>query len=731
MAISRILFRSLRELDVNILWPSVVFSAALSLIVYQEVLTVIWPVESLRVELSFLGLFCVFIGLFYWILQHFLLPRFKLLEKPRQNAIIVLSAFIFPLVYAIAMITPHKVAEETIFFLLPTRTIQIEASPATLIGDENVVLTGFDTQAQGHISFDTMELAGWQRSANHLILTDPANNRITWVGKPGQKVTVKFAPRSRPTELYISWDGHKLSEDLFSNTVQEIRTSRKFDIPWYADWVMVSLAGYLSLVFLGLVLFVGLVTFPGLAVRVSPRKALWLHYALPIYLVWAVYLMIFWPGFMSVDSISSWQQIVTGKFVHGNPVPHTLTMWLITRFWFSPAAVAVVQILVLGGVLGWGISALHQQGAPVWLTWLTSIGLALSPANGALSITLWKDILFSAAVVTLTIQIFKIVTTQGEWLDGKAAWLYLGASLLFISSYRLNGFLIASLCIVIIAGLYRTYWRSLVRASCFFLAIYFVVTGPVFQLLNVSYKIMARPELVMANLLAAHMNAGTRISFQDQMILEPIVSEYPWPYKCDRNSDFIFDNTLNRKYLAEHTGEILYTAFKATLQDPGVTLRHFACQGEFVFRIDDRYANDFGVLGITDNVYGLETSSFVPDWVSPWENALNDIAFDKVANINWFVWRMPFWMYASFFGCVTFCLRNKSWRFLLILVPGSITILPYLVISLGQIFRYVYSMYLVGILFSGYFWLCVAAVFDGQKTSRLLEDPPNTLLSTT
>jgi hypothetical protein len=44
-------------------------------------------------------------------------------------------------------------------------------------------------------------------------------------------------------------------------------------------------------------------------------------------------------------------------------------------------------------------------------------------------------------------------------------------------------------------------------------------------------------------------------------------------------------------------------------------------------------------------------------------------------------------------------------RGLLVIAPPLLATLPLVILFLGKIFRYVYSMYLVGILFSAYFWM--------------------------
>jgi hypothetical protein len=316
---------------------------------------------------------------------------------------------------------------------------------------------------------------------------------------------------------------------------------------------------------------------------------------------------------------------------------------------------------------------------------------------------LWKDILFSAVVVALTILFFKIIALNGAWLNQGLNWLLLGITLVLVSFYRLNGFFVGFISLLITGLIYKKYWKPILKAAFFFLTIYFLFTGPIFRLLNVRVENMSRGELVAAQLLAGHMKVGNPVVEENKELLMPAMPQYPWPYTCSRNSTLFFDSNLDRGYLSEHLSEILRLALKATLQNPLKTLEHFACQSASVYRIPQDYPNEMMMMGIVKNSYGIKPSSLLPELHSPFLTFLNKVVNNSKHNAVWLIWRMPFWMYLSVFSCIIFCIRNKTWLPLLILAPGLLTILPYLVITLGQIFRYLYSMYLIGILLSGYF----------------------------
>ena len=129
---------------------------------------------------------------------------------------------------------------------------------------------------------------------------------------------------------------------------------------------------------------------------------------------------------MTNDSIDQWAQMLAFKFTDWHPAFHTLTNWLITRFWLSPATVVLAQIIALSVVLGWGLDVVRRFGAPRWMPWLMISIFAFMPSTGHMVIMLWKDVFYSISVVAFTILIFKITMTEGTWIQRCAAWVHLG-----------------------------------------------------------------------------------------------------------------------------------------------------------------------------------------------------------------------------------------------------------------------------------------------------------------
>ncbi len=141
-----------------------------------------------------------------------------------------------------------------------------------------------------------------------------------------------------------------------------------------------------------------------------------LLYAIPAILIWSVYLIGFFPGNMSPDSISHWRQLNTHEFSNWHPVMYTWYMMLLALIWKSPAMIAISQIVILAFIIGYGLFSLERNGVSSKWLWLITIVFAISPINGIFSIILWKDILYSAFLLLFTILMFNVVASKGRWL---------------------------------------------------------------------------------------------------------------------------------------------------------------------------------------------------------------------------------------------------------------------------------------------------------------------------
>ena len=154
-----------------------------------------------------------------------------------------------------------------------------------------------------------------------------------------------------------------------------------------------------------------------------------IYYAVPSILVWLLYFTAFYPAGMTPDSLAQWDQAHTGQFNDWHPLIYTWFIMVLTFVWDSPAIVSLAQILIMAFIFGYAAYRFEALGVNKKVIWVVTVLFALSPINGIYSITIWKDVLYSAFLLFFSMVILNIVATKGKWLES-----YMNISLFLVSA---------------------------------------------------------------------------------------------------------------------------------------------------------------------------------------------------------------------------------------------------------------------------------------------------------
>jgi len=695
------------------LLASMIWAFFFSLWSYGFWLPSLFPLESNRIYVSIAALFLAGTIICYLILNKLVIPGFKQLSRADRKWVLGSSIFLGLFLY-ISAFNVNVVNHKTIYFLLPEQTLEIQASQSQYSLAQDIKLQGMSTSV-GDISFNQMVSKGWSRVNQDgihkmLVLNEYQGNLVSWRGRTGAIATLIFATSPTGGSVEVSWNGVKQIIDLNSTETGVIEVQQDFPVPVLAGWIPLAIFLLLNIPIALLIIFLLAINSKTMSRPIPARPYDWLKYALPMAAVWSFYLLVFYPGFMSIDSLDQWRQMLTGQYVDWHPPIHTLTNWLITRIWFSPAAISIVQIFALSSVLGWGVAVIRRAGAPLWVAWATTILLAGSPVNGVMVITLWKDIAFSIAVTALTIQVFEIVRSRGNWLERRNHWVAFGAVLALTALYRQNGILVSVGSGLAILAVYRPHWRKGLLSLILFLGLWGIVKEGLYRALNVAPNQNAQYQKVFLNVVAAQQNAGTPFLQGEKTVLKSIFPNGRIPYNCKHNLEL--DQTGYTQPIIRHTDSIILMALRLIYTSPLVTIRHVACNGAFVYRMfGDFDYYETAYLKIKPNEFGLEQKSLLPK-IKPLLLKFSQDAIDQSGNMNWIFWRSPFWMFLFVSGIGCACIKRKSGRDFLVITPALLVVLPLILISPLPIFRYVYPMVLCGMLLSGYYWSAAASRED-------------------
>jgi len=660
-------------------------------------------------EFAFAALLWIaFTPLVYLLLSRFLLPRVhEYTPRARRNWLLLSAAV--GILFALITRPPQLI------FLLPKHTLQI-VIPAGSI-DRTVTLEYATSSLGGDISFAQLSTDGnWQRADSGFTYAGSEPASLAWSGRTGDSATVVFSNSPSLVDVQVGWDGYFSALDTTADPNGQVAISKTFSTPWLSSIGSRLIVGFTAaFFFLTITLFLAGVELK-VAKPVQRKKGYWLLYALPMAAVWGVYLLTFFPGLMSQDSNVQWHQIVTGQFNDAHPVFHTLTMWLITRAWFSPAAVVVFQILSLSLVIAWGIMLLDEQGLPPWAAWGLVGFFSVSPINANLVITLWKDIPYSTCLLLMSLIILKVVFTDGQWLERKTTWIVLGIVSLFVASFRHNGFPIPVLTLPILALFYHPFWKSILFAGALFFGLYFLIHGPIYNFLSVDSNLGSKQQIFIHH-IAAHVVTGGPLTQTENELARLIVPSGEWKYDCCSAVPTYQSPGYSESHNGEIAGNIQKLYLDLLLKEPFVDLQHQVCISSLVWEIPVRCG--------TVTFFPLDTNELAnPDTRLINPNSLLPQLTYFLGGILFYMYSIPqfnalispaIYLYMAILCTLFFSFRKNLLNAYLFLMPAIIQSSVLMVVNLSTQIRYQFGVYLIGLFSLG---LLVLALSSPKSEAR-------------
>ncbi len=443
------------------------------------------------------------------------------------------------------------------------------------------------------------------------------------------------------------------------------------------------------------------------------KKVRWLVYAVPMILSWLVYLLAFWPGMMSSDSIDQWGQMLRGHYVDHHPAFHTFIIWFLTRIYLSPAVVAIAQIISLALVAGAILAFFETLGVNQKLLWIASILFAIIPVNGTMVNTLWKDIPYSTALLGFSFLILKLVESRGKWLTQNWRWLILGFTAAMVMLIRYNGPPIILGVFLLLFLFFYKQWKPLFFSAAVAAGLFFGIRGPVFQLVHVAPS----NDLIETTTSLYTIAANSSSDSASGLILATVS-----PISSDWDCSII--SRLSKVYQSDPHREILTISKKAinlATYMPEIMTYYYQCRRSIVWIIWDPHGaiyNTSHVQILDDpNPFGIIPDSKIPQMRDVVTQFVNNTAPNT--SINWLVWRPALYLYLFIFIMAIQAARTRNLLFFLVTIPVFLQSVESTIIMLNPNFRYFYAVYLMALLFWPLIFSHEQPAID-NKTSAIL-----------
>ena len=212
-----------------------------------------------------------------------------------------------------------------------------------------------------------------------------------------------------------------------------------------------------------------------------------------IFIAWIPYFLNYFPGVVSVDSMSQIMQSLDMKTLSNHhPVLHTFIIGIVMsigklfgNYNIGVAIYSILQMLITSCCFSFAIYYMAKRNVDIRFRILTLIFYAFYPVNGIYSITMWKDIPFAVAMLIFTIMMTEIAINREHFLKSKLKNVLLIISILLVILFRNNGIyvILGTIPFMFIFALKN--YKKLIVITCIVLATYMIWKGPVFAIFGI------------------------------------------------------------------------------------------------------------------------------------------------------------------------------------------------------------------------------------------------------
>lgn len=476
---------------------------------------------------------------------------------------------------------------------------------------------------------------------------------------------------------------------------------------WLAPLLRLAWAGEISIGLLVLFAFFAQSPSPQ-AVFVSRRRDFILPSGLLFVILIGVYWLAFYPGLMTSDSLDQWQQAMTLRINNHHPAFHTGLIWLITRVWASAAAVSLCQIAFFALVVGWLMHELAAWGTPVWARTLVSLLLALSPVNGVMLMTLWKDIAFSIGVILLSGLWLRAARLGADVWRRKAFLVANTVTLIALCLLRHNGIALAVGMLALIPLSARSARLPIAGSSIISVCVASFIVGPLYDLMGIGkmspmFKSGAQLQHIGAVIQKAPpLTLEQRTLLQRVLPLETWRSNYncfstdPLFYESNINTE-LFDNPLERRRFHEIWLDLV-------LENPMAVIDSQMCMSSMLWRVHESPGGYIATYALEapPSALGFSRESVWPA-AHAWLTAALQWSIEPKQ--VWWFWRPALYVYFALFAVTSAVIRTRRVSAYGFLLPSCILFATLAALMPVQDFRYAYAMYLTGLI--GPLFLCM------------------------
>lgn len=416
-------------------------------------------------------------------------------------------------------------------------------------------------------------------------------------------------------------------------------------------------------------------------------------------LCWLPYFLYQYPGIMTPDSLNQFEQVL-GVIPYSNhhPFMHTLLIKLLYTIGFKITGSMLValsfytffQMCMLSLSISYFIGTLRQYGVRSAICFVITLFYALVPYHAVYAVTIWKDILFAAAVLGFGCALLRLFKRTGAF--DLCVFAICGLALCL---FRSNGWYAFLLCLPFLFFHFRKRKKSLFPILCGVLLAAVIIKYPVMNRLHVVQPDLVESLSIPVQQVTAVICNDRELTSKERSLIEQVVDltyikDLYNPYFADNIKELV--RAGSQDYLAAHKGEFLKLWASLLLRYPGDYLTAYIHQ-TYGYWYPDSFYLVAEAEGVSATSLGV---SHTPLIGGPLVIKAKEISIKLGGMLPLYgtLWSMGVvcWVLIFCIGCAF--IRNEKKKLILYLPSVALLLTVLIATPVATEFRYVYFMVL-------------------------------------
>ncbi len=426
-------------------------------------------------------------------------------------------------------------------------------------------------------------------------------------------------------------------------------------------------------------------------------------------LCWFPYFLYEYPAIMTPDSINQFEQILHMiPYSNHHPWAHTMTIKALYSIGFfftkdinaSLAFFTFFQMCFMSGCIAWMIAALQKLKTKNAVCFFIIAFYALIPYHAVFAVTIWKDVMFSGAVLLFTTaltRLFFFSKTEGSPADGPrqhtASCIIYILSGIMICLFRSNGWYAFLFSAPFLIYAFRRQLKTTLFLHFTILTVALIVKIPLMNMAQV-----AQPDFIESICIPLQQTArviceGKELTPKQWASIHKVIDT---TYIKDLYAPGFADNMKelvragHPEYLTQHKGEYLMLWLSLGLKYPGAYLQAYIDQTVGYWYPDVAYTVG-DIDGIIPSATGAESHPLIGGpFVVKTKEILQKLGDMLPLYGLLFSMGSMFW---AFILAIAIVCAKKQYNRCILFLPGAALILTLLIATpVSSEFRYAYPL---------------------------------------